>query len=141
MTHTNDRKSQSGQAASIGAQVVAGGDKRSDLIADGSLVEVPKALAKEASFRVPVAFTPAAWAECVQSENGDREHEESRVYDVLFMALNAIRRKDRKTDRADFIVHRVKQGESVRTPVDLIIKVGPGDTAAPVLTILLGHED
>ena len=62
-----------------------------------------------------------------------------RTWDVLWMALNAIRR-NRPGSSAAFevmaVVDRVRPSR-----VALRIECGPGDDAEPVLTILLPDED
>ena len=58
---------------------------RRQAIADGVLVDVTER-AKEAGFRVPVALTSTAWAECVTVPEGLGDQDETgRLWDVLWM--------------------------------------------------------
>ena len=113
---------------------------RREAIDDGVLVDVTQS-ATEAGFKVPVALTSAAWSDCVEWTDADNsqmafQDQPGRLWDVLWMALNATRRPG-AGDRVTFIVHRVpRDGSSVAPlPVTLVMHIGPGDTAAPVITI------
>ena len=117
---------------------------RAQAIADGFLVDASK-LAKEAGFRWPVALTIDAWNECVLWTGEATQDETGRLWDVLWMAANAIDRAKRLSvlgDRLAFEVHRVPNGPrwTPAKPVGLMLVVGPGDTAAPGVTIMLPHE-
>jgi hypothetical protein len=63
-----------------------------------------------------------------------------RTWDVFTMMLHAIR-AGRTTDRIWFSVLVDTHGNGRRTKVDLYSVCGPGDDAAPVLTIMLRGED
>ncbi|WP_402377969.1 DUF6573 family protein [Isoptericola rhizosphaerae] len=115
---------------------------RADLITSGDLVDVSPT-AREAGFRHPVALTRAAWQDAVAwSEENDAPQDVSgRLWDVLAMAHHAARSS--RGPRAVFTVCRVPNAPSAIDPemTTLHLHVGPGDTAAPVLTILTPHED
>jgi len=69
---------------------------RADAIADGTLVDVTET-AREAGFRLPVAMTAAAWADCVtwsETDNQRQTHqdESGRLWDVLWMAAITARK-------------------------------------------------
>jgi hypothetical protein len=141
MTRSNDRTIAGDKASHDELNAAPEGFSRSTAIADGSLIPVAETLAKDSRFLVPVALTRSAWIACVEGADGDAEAEEERLWSVLFMALDAIRRKDRKTASAEFIVHRAAEDSTVKTPIHLKIVVSPGDDRKPVLTVLLKSED
>jgi hypothetical protein len=64
----------------------------------------------------------------------------SRLWDVLTMLRFAIR-SHRDTDRVHFKVSVNVKGDGKHETVSLWALIGPGDTAAPVLTIMLEGED
>ncbi|MES9902792.1 MAG: DUF6573 family protein [Sedimenticola sp.] len=114
---------------------------RAQAIDDGVLVDVT-ATAKEAGFRVPVALTAAVWGDCVAWDNDSEEacqDESGRLWDVLTMAGTAARCN--KGDRVSFFVLRIPcRGERPET-VQLVMHIGPGDQAEPVITIMQPGED
>jgi hypothetical protein len=121
---------------------------RADAIRDGVLVDWTKeplaSLCRQAGFRLPIAMTDGAWAACIGSEPFPQgQSVAGRAWDVLAVLRAAIRR-NRNTDRVDFKVRvwdgPVANGQQFRT-VDLWCHCGPGDTAEPVLTIMLEGED
>ena len=120
---------------------------RAQALADGVLVDAG-ALAQEAGFRLPVAITAAAWDDCVAWSQDDscrqvHQCESGRLWDVLFMAVHAIRTGAGTASRMPFGLNRVprdgcsQEAEAVR----LKLVVGPGDDGEPVVTILLPEED
>ncbi|MET9669579.1 DUF6573 family protein [Streptomyces sp. NPDC006475] len=118
---------------------------RADAIADGMLRAVPEGIAREAGFRVPVALTSAVWEDCVAWSDEDSarqtpQDEDGRLWDVLFMSAQAARRGG-----SDVLVslYRVPRGGRARAPrlVNVRCVIGPGDTAAPVITIMQPDED
>ena len=120
---------------------------RSQALADGVLVDAG-ALAREAGFVLPVALTAAVWDDCVAwTEHSSRKQiqqdESGRLWDVLVMAVHAIRTQAGAATSQRFWLHRVpRNGRSVQaTPVQLKLAIGPGDDGEPVITILLPQED
>lgn len=119
---------------------------RAQAIADGVLVDVTETAA-EAGFKVPVAITRAAWADCVEwndeieARKAVTQDESGRLWDVLWMALLACRAKGDGQSRV-FELHRVpREGRGNRPRrVALIVNIGPGDTVAPVITIMQPGE-
>lgn len=118
---------------------------RAQAIADGFLVDVTE-LAREAGFRVPVALTAAAWADCVAwGEEDNRrqtyQDEQGRLWDVLWMAHLAARRST--GDLLTFQMHRVPRGNHGSRPrlTTLKLCIGPGDSGEPVITVLMRNED
>jgi len=124
---------------------------RAEALADGVLVAVPEALAREVGFVWPVALTAAAWADCVTwPQDPDSapvwpagQDETGRLWDVLWMARHAIRQAAPGADRLPFSLLRVPPaGTSVTArPVTLSLLVGLGDGGEPVLTICEPGED
>jgi hypothetical protein len=125
---------------------------RSDALRDGVLVALSHAQA--VGFRVPVAITDAAYAECIAWLGAD-----PRLSDILclreeivlwaaVMEAKAHRRRlqagsTERPDRIDFIVETVvlREGKADLIQVPLYMVIGPGDNAEPVGTILRVGED
>lgn len=119
---------------------------RAQAIEDGVLMDVSES-AREAGFRWPVAMTSAAWADCVAWSEEDNQRqvyqdESGRLWDVLWMALNAIRSASGGT-QLKYQLYRVprddKSVEARLTSLKLVC--GPGDAGEPVITIMLSGED
>ena len=120
---------------------------RSQALADGVLVDAG-ALAREAGFVLPVALTVAVWDDCVAwTEHSSRKQiqqdESGRLWDVLVMAVHAVRTQAGAGASQQFRLHRVpRDGRSVQAaPIQLKLVIGPGDDGEPVVTILLPQED
>lgn len=115
---------------------------RAAAIEDGTLIDVTDT-AKEAGFKIPVALTAAAWADCVawdQEHQGTHQDEAGRLWDVLSMAaLEARRHRDAQV--VPFGVLRVPHGSTTPELVTLDLHIGPGDEAEPVITIMQPVED
>lgn len=119
---------------------------REQAIEDGNLVDVTETAA-EVGFRIPVAITRAAWADCVEWSETDSKRqtyqdEAGRLWDVLWMAMNAARRgAGRQSLR--FQLYRVPRGGRGACPrlVELVASIGAGDQGDPVITIMLPGED
>lgn len=96
--------------------------------------------AKETGFRYPVAVTRAVWAGIIEPparSKANGESERGRAHDVLWMAYLAIRGANGR-DRVAFRVLATGHRKRLHT---LIVVCGPGDTAEPVLTIMLPEDD
>ena len=120
---------------------------RAQAIADGVLVDVSE-LARDAGFRLPVAMTSAAWANCVAWSREDSarqvyQDQTGRLWDVVWMASCAARAAGHDQSELLFEVHRVpRDGRTTdAAPCQLKLVIGPGDTAEPVVTVLLPGED
>ena len=112
---------------------------RSHAIADGLLIDASQ-LATEAGFRYPLAMTRAAWESCIRVPTVNTWQDETgRLWDVLVVLAFAIR-NGASGDVIHFAVH-VLDGENRTRRIPLKAICGPGDDAAPVLTILLPDED
>lgn len=120
---------------------------REQALADGVLIAVPEAVAREAGFGCPVALTAAAWADCVTWTADDAKRkprylqdEAGRLWDVLWMSRFAARGS--KGGRADVRLYRIpRPGRGSRREVALVAAIGPGDCGERVITIMCPGED
>ena len=118
---------------------------RRQAIEDGVLMDLMQpetvGLVREAGFKFPIAMTAGAFAVTV-AEIGEPlpagQDIRGRLWDVLWMLSCAIRTAG-STDRVKFRVS-VWNGRR-RQEVKLWSLCGPGDDAAPVVTIMLVGED
>lgn len=113
---------------------------RKQALEDGVLIDVTET-AREAGFRFPVALTAAVYGPYVEVPDGvSGQDSQGRLWDVLWMLLNAIRGAG-NTNRVPF---EVCVRNSDRRPPELVRLVGhcgPGDDLEPVLTVMLPGED
>ena len=139
---------------------------RAQAIEDGVLVDV-SALAREAGIRFPVAVTAGVFAVLAPwagSASGDIERPQpgeplygagqdatGRTWDMLTILKLEIRR-GQGGERVDFAPLFVRESRRcsaktgradpyVTEPVEMYAMCGPGDDAAPVITVLLPSED
>lgn len=121
---------------------------RAQALADGELVDVT-ATAREAGFTLPTAVTRAVWIDCIQWGEAEKkakpracQDQEGRLWDVVYMAFHAARRAP-QSSRTSYSIHRVPaDGQGLRArPVELILRVTPGDQGEPVITICQPLED
>ena len=111
-------------------------------IDDGVLIDVTTTAA-EAGFRIPVAVTPAVWAECIAVPAGvSGQDEGGRLWDVLSMLRFAIRGPDRDGSDVRYRLH-VRNDNRDGTPplVELKAVCGPADDGAPCVTVMTPTED
>lgn len=120
---------------------------RADAIADGVLVDVTDT-AREAGFKIPVALTRAVFEDCVSWQDVPEfkppQDERGRLWDVLSLAAWSAKAAGKiGRDRGRFSVWRVPiGGRGIKPqPVNLVVQVGPGDHAEPVITIMQPQED
>lgn len=113
---------------------------RAEALEDGTLVDVTET-AKGVGFRIPVALTRTAWSGCVAWTEEDNERvvyqdESGRLWDLLWMAINAARRNT-EASRLEFKVLRVPRDSRTGQPVSvtLVLDIGPGDQGEAVITI------
>ncbi len=111
---------------------------RAQAIEDGVLVDV-SAAAREAGFKFPVAVTRAVWDAYVVPDSRARYYQDEmgRLWDILNVLRWYVRRG----------------GSEIHFPVTMIMKkaqrrnivfkalCGPGDSAEPVITIMMPDED
>ena len=118
---------------------------RRQAIEDGVLVDLMQpdtvGIVREAGFKFPVAMTTGAFAATV-AEIGESlpvgQDIQGRLLDVLWLLSCAIKTAG-STDRVKFRVS-VWNGRR-RDEVNLWSLCGPGEDAAPVVTIMLEGED
>ena len=115
---------------------------RSQAIEDGTLVDVSPT-GREAGIRFPVALTQAVWAKYVEIPEGVAcQDEEGRLWDILYMFAQAAKRTPGAELKYTLLVRNSKRQKlDRRDMVTLKAVIGPGDTAAPVITIMLPEED
>jgi len=120
---------------------------RAQAIEDGVLIDI-SSTAKEAGFEWPIAMTAGAWADCVAWSDTDSQaqvyqDQSGRLWDVIFMAFQAISLSRETGDRLLFRLYRVpRDGHSTDAELTTLkLIVGPGDSGEPVITILLANED
>ena len=107
---------------------------RAEALADGVLMDVSER-AKRAGIRYPTACTAGVWSliDCLPASETDTLAgivRDIRLDQVLAAMLSAIRRA-RGTDRVEFSA----------LGAALWAQCGPGDTAAPCITIMREGED
>jgi hypothetical protein len=115
---------------------------RARALEDGMLIDVTD-LARSAGFRVPVALTAAAWADCVawdEAADGPHQNERGRAWDIVMLAHLAARQAVRMS-RAPLELLRVPRGRQRPERVELAMVIGPGDDGEPVITIMMPEED
>lgn len=119
---------------------------RRQAIEDGVLVDV-SATAREAGFKYPVALTRALWDGYVRPGEGLEGHgqsESGRLWDVLTILRTAIRlHRGGPTLLFDVLFLMAEPGGAAARSrlVRLKSVIGPGDTPAPVITLMLPDED
>lgn len=133
---------------------------RADAIADGDLIDV-SSTAKEAGIRYPVALSRAVWARYVEFDaaalEGQGQSVSGRLWDVLWMFRSQAKNTDGAALRFRLHVAKRDAGDwqtnedhpepgtgltrETHRLVTLKAIIGPGDTAAPVITILTPDED
>ena len=93
-------------------------------------------------------MTAGAWADCVAWSDTDSQtqvyqDQSGRLYDVIFMAFQAICLSREVGDRLLFRLYRVpRDGHSTDAELTTLkLLVGPGDGGEPVITIVLSNED
>jgi hypothetical protein len=150
------RLNENGHGVFAGAEVISS-YSRAEAIADGVLIDVTET-AKEAGFKYPVAVTQGVFGQVVEPPDLAVELGESvegRLWDVLFMCASAARQEPatRLTVAPGTSIHRELPVDTVYFEVlatdqygvkkthKVWAKCGPGDTAAPVVTVMLEGED
>lgn len=120
---------------------------RAQAIADGVLVDVSD---RGNVFAYPVAMTATAYAATVawsdedeaRKSEGTGQSESGRIWDVFYLGAMAARRANGRQLVPFRVLCVPREGASIEpVPVDLHLHIGPGDTASPVLTIMLPGED
>ena len=109
---------------------------RAQALADGSLVDV-STLAKEAGIKWPTAVTEAVWILLSTFPEKSGQSVMGRLWDTLCMfAVTA-----KKSNRQEVHFKVAYEQEGGLQEVELWGWCGPGDTEAPVITIMIEDED
>ena len=114
---------------------------RAQAIADGVLVDVTEQ-AKSIGFKLHTVVTGTIFHGYVEPPvglDGEGQSVAGRLHDLLTLALFAAR-ASKGTDRVYFKVDFLMAPGKTET-VDIIAHIGPGDTPAPVLTIMMPEDD
>jgi hypothetical protein len=101
---------------------------RGQAMEDGILVEIPTHLLVHFKFTLPVAITRTALTSIVKDHPAELNH---TLHAILIGLVLAIEGSHPEQDRVKFTVNEQK----------VWALVGPGDTEAPVITIMLEGED
>ena len=112
---------------------------RAQAIDDGVLVDASR-MAREAGIRYPVAVTENAWQTYIVPDEVSKtqgQSEEGRLWDLLMVFRKAARNS--AGDIRHFSVLFL-MGRKLRFGTFKAV-CGPGDDAAPVITIMLPEED
>ena len=113
---------------------------RSEAIEDGVLVDVTES-AKDAGIRYPTALTRAAWCRYVEVPEGlVGQDEAARLWDILWMLRCRILASQPTHAVVTFKLY-VQNDLLPPKLVTLKAICGPGDDAAPTITIMLPDED
>jgi len=118
---------------------------RAQATADGVLVDVSPT-AQEAGFRFPVAVTSTVWESLIVPDQAAASWGNSiqgRLWDVLSVLRFSIGRHHGPTllFKVIFTVGHKNRPGCYQKEVQLKAICGPGDTAEPVITIMLPDED
>lgn len=108
---------------------------RAQALDDGQLVDVTD-MARQAGFKYPTAITNTVHVMCTVPKSNHFQTYNGRLWDVLFLASLAARGAGKRGENRAYF--KVKIGR--RSPM-LIIHVGPGDDAEPVITIMDPSDD
>ncbi len=113
---------------------------RREALDDGVLIDVTE-IAKASGFRIPVALTASAWAECIAVPFEPQEERE-RLKDVLWMLLFAIRSRARSGYVVRFQIW-VQNHRCLGVPPlnNLKAVCGPNDDGTPCITVMQPEED
>ncbi len=107
---------------------------RANAISDGVLVDLGQVITVKDHWKFPFACTDTVFA---LMERAIEEHGNDLagiMHDISLMAKAEVR----NGSRADVIHFKVCIGLTLH---DLKLHIGPGDTAEPVMTLMLPHED
>jgi uncharacterized protein DUF6573 len=133
---------------------------RAQAVADGVLLDLTSAtddkgqfLCQQAGFKVPVAITRAAWAKVIEAGGTWKSEGEGeilnlkggqlltgRLWDLLWLLRSACSQAS-NDDRVHFQVRVDVNGDGRCELVRLWALCGPGEDAAPVITVMLEGEN
>lgn len=107
---------------------------RTQALADGVLVDLTQIETIRTAFKFPLACTDTVWAIIEEALTHDGQDIEGIGHDISTMATHAIRQM-RGGDRLFFKVIIAGRTHAFK------MLIGPGDTPAPVMTLMLPNED
>jgi hypothetical protein len=107
---------------------------RAQAIADGVLVDLSNVDSIRQHWKHPFACTSAVWAVIEEALTKEGQDLAGICHDISTMAKFAIRGA-REGDQLLFTVKIAGRNHPLK------LHIGPGDTAAPVLTLMLPDED
>ena len=107
---------------------------RSQAIEDGVLVDLSQADSIRQHWKHPFACTSAVWAIIEEAQEKPGQDVSGICHDISTMAKHAIR-STRESEQIFFSVIITGKKHAMK------LHIGPGDTAAPVLTLMLPYED
>ena len=107
---------------------------RSQAIEDGVLVDLSQADSIRQHWKHPFACTSAVWTIIEEALQHPGQDVSGICHDISTMAKLAIR-SVRETEQIRFTVIITGKMHALK------LHIGPGDTAAPVLTLMLPYED
>jgi len=115
---------------------------RAMAIADGVLIDVSD-MAKEAGYKYPVAMTDTVYHKCVavpKDLKGEQD-EDGRLWDLLWMSRfrKIVRGSEGTTATFEVLVQTRPNSEPELVKLKAVC--GPGDSAEPVVTMMLPTED
>ncbi len=114
--------------------------RRADALEDGVLIDISEA-AREVGIRFPVAMTEGAWSTCVAMTPVAMRagcDVRGRLHDVVWMLQWAIRRSLPGREVTFEVLCVTTSQRPMCVPLRAV--VGPGDDAAPVITLMLPEE-
>jgi DNA-directed RNA polymerase subunit RPC12/RpoP len=141
-------KSQKAEQSEIEEIEVISRYTRAEAIGDGVLIDVTET-AKEAGIVYPTAVTAGLWADYIEppEELKGLQDLQGRLWDVLMMFNYAARTSKSSGSGPQTLYFKTifqmptKTGHPKMETVELKAICGPGDTAAPVVTIMKTNED
>jgi len=104
---------------------------RAQAISDGVLIDI-SIEAAGMGFRYHTVITAALCSTLEKIPRDSGQDFRGRLHDVLYMAKLGIKKANPEDDRVEFALYL---DGHMRELTHLLIHVGPGDTAEPVLTI------
>ncbi len=107
---------------------------RAQAIEDGVLVDLSHVASIKDCWKYPFACTSTVWAIIEAALQQEGQDIEGICHDISWMAFVAIRRAD-DLQQVKFKVFIAGKRHTLK------LHFGPGDTPAPVLTLMLPHED
>ncbi|GAB1458100.1 hypothetical protein MASR2M48_34080 [Spirochaetota bacterium] len=109
---------------------------RKQAIEDGVLIDITE-IAREVGIKVPIAITSGLYHAYIKT-NIPSQDETGRLWDIIFLFMISARYCSDSIMFFD-VSFQITEDEYVTQRLKAVI--GPGDTAEPVITIMLEHED